>query len=244
MTHRPIPPLYRELHHRGALPDTVDPVIRAALDADPGPPPGPDDAAVFADDPPEVFARAVQRAAAPARSPAPLRWQVPVGLALAAAVAVFALRPDALPVDSEGVDPDGIRLKGDLPAPALTLLLDLPTGPLQVGPEATLRAGDRVQLAFSAPGTREGVVFSVDGRGVVTEHHRFDRSPGQGTTLVPRSYILDDAPAFEAFHLVVSDQALDVDGVLRAARARGASREPPEVDAPARAVTLVVEKPR
>jgi hypothetical protein len=90
--------------------------------------------------------------------------------------------------------------------------------------QAVLRKGNTVQLAYAAPpGTdRYGVIFSIDGRSVVTAHYPYRR--GQSSLLVSgrrtfldEAYTLDDAPDREIFFMVVSDRPLDVDQILGAA---------------------------
>jgi len=89
--------------------------------------------------------------------------------------------------------------------------------------QASAQAGDRLQLAYRAD-QGFGVIVSIDGRGHVTQH-----LPESGVaavalatpTLIPLShaYELDDAPRFETFFLVASDQAFDARVALDAARA-------------------------
>lgn len=87
-----------------------------------------------------------------------------------------------------------------------------------------LSEGNTVQLAYMAPaGEQYGVIFSIDGRSVVTMH--FPYRKGQSSLLVSgrrsflsEAYTLDDAPDYEIFVMVVSDKPLDVDAVLRKAQ--------------------------
>jgi len=89
---------------------------------------------------------------------------------------------------------------------------------------AVLGEGNTVQLAYTAPaGTeRYGVIFSIDGRSVVTAHYPYGR--GQSSLLVPgrrtfldEAYTLDDAPDYEIFVFVVSKEPLDAETVLKKA---------------------------
>ena len=91
--------------------------------------------------------------------------------------------------------------------------------------QATLSEGNTVQLAYTAPADAEqyGVIFSIDGRSSVTRHYpyRNGQSPvlvSGKRTFLDEAYILDDAPGYEVFILVVSDKPLDVDAVLTEAR--------------------------
>ncbi|MDR0301649.1 MAG: hypothetical protein LBI04_04955 [Treponema sp.] len=79
-----------------------------------------------------------------------------------------------------------------------------------------LHEGDTVQLAYTAPAGAQyyGVIFSIDGRSVVTTHYPYLR--GQSSLLVSgrqtfldEAYTLDDAPDYEVFVFVVSEQPLD-----------------------------------
>jgi len=94
--------------------------------------------------------------------------------------------------------------------------------------QALLGAGDTVQLAYataaSGPsGELYGVIFSIDGRSVVTLHYPYRK--GQNPllasgkrTFLDEAYTLDDAPGYEVFVLVVSPQTPDVEAVLSAAQ--------------------------
>ncbi len=90
---------------------------------------------------------------------------------------------------------------------------------------ATVESGDLLQISYVALGRPYGVIFSIDGRGVVTLHHPSSpkgpaslESPDHPVPL-PTAYELDDAPSFERFFFVASPAALDVDRVLETARA-------------------------
>jgi hypothetical protein len=83
-----------------------------------------------------------------------------------------------------------------------------------------VHAGDTLQIAYNAAGAISGMIFSVDGAGTVTLH--FPERPGTTTTLVqegetalPYAYVLDDAPAFEAFYFVAFEEEVSVGPVIR-----------------------------
>jgi hypothetical protein len=83
-----------------------------------------------------------------------------------------------------------------------------------------LKEGDTVQLAYTAPaGTQYyGVIFSIDGRSVVTMHYPYLRGESSflvsgKRTFLNEAYTLDDAPDYEVFVFVVCDQPLDVNAV-------------------------------
>jgi hypothetical protein len=83
--------------------------------------------------------------------------------------------------------------------------------------ETPARAKDLIQLGYSvsleAP---YGIIFSLDGRGVVTRHLvpmgdvAEKLTPG-GEQLLTFSYELDDAPLFETFYLLTSDKPFPVE---------------------------------
>jgi hypothetical protein len=143
-------------------------------------------------------------------------------LASAAAALLLALRlaaPDLL------VSDDGLRMKGDARLTVHRQGAGLDAEPLADGARA--RPGDVVQLAYVAAGRRYGVVISVDGRGLVTQHLPEDGADavpleGGGAVALPHAYALDDAPAFERFFLVTSDAPFRAEPALAAARALAA----------------------
>lgn len=79
--------------------------------------------------------------------------------------------------------------------------------------------GDEIQLRYSVPEKCYGLLFSMDGNGVITMHMGDNNraivlEPGKMTTL-PFAYKLDNAPKFEKFFLLTSkaDFAVDVDNI-------------------------------
>ncbi|MFW5796420.1 MAG: hypothetical protein ACOCV0_04390, partial [Alkalispirochaeta sp.] len=81
----------------------------------------------------------------------------------------------------------------------------------------TVYAGDTLQIAYTAAGAVTGVIFSVDGSGTVTLH--FPDNAGvpatlvqDGETALPYAYVLDDAPDFETFYFVTTDEEISVAG--------------------------------
>lgn len=78
---------------------------------------------------------------------------------------------------------------------------------------------DRLQIEFRAARARHAMIVSVDGRGAVTLHYP-DRAdsptavkPGQ-LRLLEKSYILDDAPRYERFFLLLSDTPIQPGRIL------------------------------
>ena len=121
---------------------------------------------------------------------------------------------------SDGFQTD--RTKGRVPAGS-ELYIFLKDEQEAVLPNQTvLHEGNTVQLAYTAPAGAEcyGVIFSIDGRSAVTMHYPYRR--GQSSLLASgkriflnEAYILDDAPDYEVFVLVVSGEPLDAEAVLR-----------------------------
>jgi hypothetical protein len=120
--------------------------------------------------------------------------------------------------------------------------------------EALLREGNTVQLAYTLPpgGERYGVIFSIDGRSVVTLHYPY--RAGQSAlltvgkkTFLREAYTLDDAPELEIFFMVVSDTPLEPGEVLgtagRLARnPRGALAESEHVFSGYEVETVIIRK--
>jgi hypothetical protein len=92
-------------------------------------------------------------------------------------------------------------------------------------PDSTLlREGNTVQLAYLTPpgDVYYGVIFSIDGRSVVTLHYPYRRQQSPiltagRRTFLEEAYTLDDAPDFELFFMVVSQDPLNTEVVLKTA---------------------------
>jgi len=114
----------------------------------------------------------------------------------------------------------GIRLKGL--APKILLYRKGVINLEQVANGSIVDKNELLQVAYVPAGYQYGVIFSVDGRGIVTTH--FSGSPphaalspkleNKGENFLNYSYELDDAPKFERFFLVVSDQDFKVSLVI------------------------------
>jgi hypothetical protein len=144
-----------------------------------------------------------------------------VGIATAAiatlAVVHFAKpRPaviDEVTATDDGGD-DGVRAKGIARLAAFRQVGDQAE---QLAQDALCKQGDVIQLRYNAGGRRYGVIASVDGAGVVTLHYPLseDAPPeatavGAGTLALPHAYELDDAPRFERFFFITSQQPIDL----------------------------------
>ncbi len=85
-----------------------------------------------------------------------------------------------------------------------------------------VKANDLLQLAYVSVENLYGVIFSIDGRGIVTLHYpeRVDLSTRlklNKKMVLPSAYELDDAPDFERFFFVTSRFELNVEKILRSA---------------------------
>ena len=87
--------------------------------------------------------------------------------------------------------------------------------------------GDEIQLRYRVPQKCFGMLFSMDGNGTVTMHmgdgnNAIELEPGKMTTL-PFAYKLDNAPKFEKFFLLTSQNsfAIDVDNFDKSLKQAG-----------------------
>jgi hypothetical protein len=148
-----------------------------------------------------------------------------VGIATAA-IATLAVVHFAKPRPTTEVtitdDDDGVRAKGKARLLAFRQVGDQAE---QLAQDALCKQGDVIQLRYNAGGHRYGVIASVDGAGVVTLHYPLseDAPPeatavGNGTLALPHAYELDDAPRFERFFFITSQQPIDLAQSLAALR--------------------------
>jgi hypothetical protein len=186
--------------------------------------------------PPAVLAAAVRQRLEARAEDAPrvaggvfgLRWRTVA--VLAGVLVLVVLAGPQLPGPG---DESHDRIKGL--EPTLLLFRKTPEGsePLQDG--ATARAGDLIRIGYRAAGQGWGVILSVDGRGVVTQHLPRDgvqaaRLSAESQVLLDSAYELDDAPRWERFYFVAGSAPFDATPVIEAARgvaASGAASPPP-----------------
>ena len=76
--------------------------------------------------------------------------------------------------------------------------------------------GDEIQLRYRVPQKCFGMLISMDGNGTITMHmgegdKAIELEPGKMTTL-PFAYKLDNAPKFEKFFLLTSQNSFGIDG--------------------------------
>ena len=176
------------------------------------------------------------RARAASREHGHSRWPLPLGIAAAAIVLVFAM-PRAWPGqprngDTSATAGDRDRIKGL--EPALTVYRRTASGSETLADGSVARTGDLLRVGYIAAGRGYGVILSIDGRGVVTRHLPPDGDRAAalgrgGATLLDRSYELDDAPGWERFYFITGDTPFAVAPLVDAAKtaaSAGAGRIP------------------
>ncbi len=90
--------------------------------------------------------------------------------------------------------------------------------------DSLLQPGDLIQIGYIPGNARYGMIFSIDGRKTVTLHHPDSEDDNTALTpsgkqfLVPSAYELDDAPAFERFFFITSDQPFSARLILERIR--------------------------
>jgi hypothetical protein len=112
-------------------------------------------------------------------------------------------------------------------APGLLVYRKSSSGPSLLADGASARAGDILQIKYSAGGARYGAIASLDGRGRVTWHlpgggeNAAGRAPRleEGGAALGSAYELDDAPAFERFFIFSSGTDFDLSVASRALEA-------------------------
>ncbi|MCO4773011.1 MAG: ActD-like protein [Deltaproteobacteria bacterium] len=145
-----------------------------------------------------------------------------VGLAAAAAALAFALVLPPAPDAGPQPGPEVTRLKG-LEPHVVVHRRGANDRSERLAAGTAVEPGDVLQLSYVASGEGYGAIVSIDGAGVVTLHHpEMATAPavldGDGRINLPYSYELDDAPGFERFVFVTSDQPLDLEAVLLGAK--------------------------
>lgn len=116
--------------------------------------------------------------------------------------------------------------------PRLVIYKKTETGSELLQPGAKVHARDTLQLQYLAGEEkwRYGVAFSIDGKGAVTLHYPEqigqpqDLQAGKAVAL-PHAYELDDAPDFERFFFVASEEPVDINAILIGANSMAAHKE-------------------
>lgn len=161
----------------------------------------------------------------------------------------IASRSPDRPAGESAPPAETTRIKGDVRLMAFRKAGDRVE---RLGPGATVRAGDLVQLRYNGGGRRHGLIASIDGAGAVTLHFpSSDDGPtnlGEKTTDLPHAYALDDAPRFERFFFITDDEPIDVGRTLASLRALagrpGSERALLDLPPRYRQVSLLLHKAR
>ena len=145
-----------------------------------------------------------------------LRWRTIAVLAGVLVLVVLVGPPLLGPGDGPGDRVKGLD-------PTLLLFRKTPEGSEPLKDGAAARAGDLIRIGYRAAGERWGVIVSVDGRGVVTQHLPRDgaqaaRLSTESQALLDFAYELDDAPRWERFYFVAGSAPFDATPVIVAAR--------------------------
>jgi len=122
---------------------------------------------------------------------------------------------------SQNTKPDDIiRSKGL--APELSVYIDKDNSPAELFNNDLVSESDLIQLTYNAAGNKFGVIFSIDGRGIITLHYPDNKNgipfiDPNGSHALPFSYELDDAPKFERFFFISSKQEFNISTILKSA---------------------------
>lgn len=120
--------------------------------------------------------------------------------------------------------PVGERTKGF--GPTLSIYRDEGNSYNKLPDSAVVTEGDRLQIGYTAADKKFGVIFSVDGNGVISLHYPTDtlteqtgsRLEQEGEQLLNTSFELDSAPLFERFYFLTSNDTIDVTGLINLCR--------------------------
>ncbi len=115
----------------------------------------------------------------------------------------------------------GIRIKGL--APKLEIFYSKNSGPVKLENGDTVNQNDVLQLRYLSAGKKYGAIFSLDGRGSITQHlpEQGDKAvelTHDGMVNLQHAYELDDAPLFERFYFISSDEPFALEKILNSAR--------------------------
>jgi hypothetical protein len=171
-----------------------------------------------------------------ARVPAPggkaIFWRIPLALTAAATIVLLASPRRAIAPDPIAPPAVEERIKGL--KPSLTIYRRTAAGSETLADRSVVRPGDLLRLGYNSARQPYGIVLSIDGRGLVTQHFPAagDRAAPlarDGVTLLDSSYELDEAPGVERFYFVTGDTPFPIAPVLEAARtaAAGGARPAP-----------------
>ncbi len=105
--------------------------------------------------------------------------------------------------------------------PQINIHLKHENGSSKLLPGALVKEGDALQISYIAGGAKYGMLFSIDGSGMITVHlpevdnkklaAKLDK---EGEIALPFAYELDDAPKFERFFFISSDTQFKIAKVM------------------------------
>jgi len=86
----------------------------------------------------------------------------------------------------------------------------------------TVASNDSLQIKYYAAGRKYGLIFSVDGNGVVSLHFPEDTTGGGGSArleqggvhMLPIIVVLDSAQLFERFYFLTSDDSINIPDIV------------------------------
>ena len=169
------------------------------------------------------------------------RYAWPLPVALVGGGLVLAVLPhlpsptSPKPTQSTFVPEPGVRVKGQA---SLALFRKTMNGSERLDDGDFARARDLIRVGYRAAGKPYGAILSIDGRGAVTLHlpHAGTRAApleSGGTTLLDQAYELDDAPRWERFYFVTSDERFELAPLIAAARRLAVTGSTGPIDLPA-----------
>jgi hypothetical protein len=173
--------------------------------------------------PPDQVGVAIRRRLAEAKQGRPVRGRLMMALVpLVAAAGLFGFASISRQAAVTGPAEEIILVKGS--TRLLAYRAESGTRATRLAEAARVRPHDSIQLSYVAGEARYGMILSLDGRGVVTQHWPLHPAASAelikaGEVRLPRSYELDEAPsAFERFFFVTAMGPFSQTDVLDAAR--------------------------
>lgn len=128
---------------------------------------------------------------------------------------VMRIHQRSASLDSSGltdfsVSETAVRTKGNSTGPQLFLYQQKQDVVISLHNGTKVEAGDLIQLAYNPNGNRYGLIFSIDGNHNITNHFGSDDFDAwemdNSVTYLDYSYELDDAPEYEIFVMIASDE--------------------------------------
>lgn len=114
---------------------------------------------------------------------------------------------------------DQTRTKGL--SPQITVYRSIKDSSERLSNSSRVNTGDIIQIGYIAAGKKFGAIVSIDGRGTFTMHYPSSDTASTllkngGEILLENSYELDDAPLFENFFFITSDEPIVMEIVRNA----------------------------